>query len=77
MNTLSEYLKVNRITQAQFAAKVGVSQGSISRICRGTSGLSFRLAMKIDRATSGEVPVSSWADAPSAAPTPDTQRAAE
>jgi len=66
MTMLQEYLREQGLTQAQFAAEVGMTQGAVSRLCRRASGISLRRAVEIERATNGGVPASSWAD-----PTPE------
>ena len=51
---ISEWLEKQGMTQAAFAARIGVSQGRISQICAsGTDSLST--AARIAQATGGEV----------------------
>jgi DNA-binding transcriptional regulator YdaS (Cro superfamily) len=51
---ISDWLEKEGMTQAAFAARIGVSQGRVSQICAlGTDSL--RTAAKIERATGGEV----------------------
>lgn len=53
---ISEWLDKQGMTQAAFAARIGVSQGRISQICAvGTDSLS--MAAKIAEATRGQVTV--------------------
>jgi transcriptional regulator with XRE-family HTH domain len=65
MSILSNYLKETGLLQAEFAAKVGVGQGTISRLANGTMNPGLPLAIKIERATGGSVPVESWLEKPS------------
>jgi DNA-binding XRE family transcriptional regulator len=54
---LAEYLKRAGLTQAQFAASVGVHQPTISKLIRGAKRPSLRLALKI--AAAAGIPVES------------------
>jgi len=67
MSKLAEYLKAHSMTQAQFALKVGLTQGYIARLCRHGAVPKLETASRIERATDGEVPVSAWLLAPSEA----------
>ena len=60
MATLTEYLKSEGITQAQFASRVGVTQGYIAKLCAGLATPRLVMAYKIERETAGAVPVSFW-----------------
>ncbi|MDB6177918.1 helix-turn-helix transcriptional regulator [Paracoccus sp. Z330] len=60
MMTLSQHLESTGETQSAFAARVGVQQGTISKLVRQQITPSFKLAQKIEAATSGNVAVSSW-----------------
>lgn len=60
MGTLNEYLRDNRITQSEFAARAGLSQSLISRLCNGAVAPTVDRAAHIERLTDGEVPMSSW-----------------
>ena len=62
MSKLRTYLDINSIRQADFAARIGVSQGTISRLASGHGVPSLLLAIGIERETGGEVPASSWVD---------------
>lgn len=59
MSTLSTYLKANGVTQEAFAEQIGVSQAHIAKIC-GVKKPSLAVALRIERATDGAVPASSW-----------------
>lgn len=48
------------ITRTEFAAKIGIEQGSLSDLCRGRSWLSRKTARAIERATGGEVTASDF-----------------
>lgn len=58
--TLAEYLKANRITQADFGKRVGVAQPVISRIVRGARAPRLSLALRI--AALAKIPVESLVD---------------
>lgn len=60
MMTLSEYLKINTIRQADFAARIGVTQGTVSRLCSGRMSPDMSMAARIQFETDGAVPVTVW-----------------
>jgi transcriptional regulator with XRE-family HTH domain len=61
MMNLKSYLKANGITQEQFASRVGVTQGSLSKIASGPeANISLDTALKIEDATSNAFPVTYW-----------------
>jgi transcriptional regulator with XRE-family HTH domain len=62
MMTLTQYLDAKKITQAEFARRLGVNQGTVSKLCRAGRP-SWRLAARIEDETGGAVPVSVWAKA--------------
>jgi DNA-binding transcriptional regulator YdaS (Cro superfamily) len=55
-NKLASYLKANGITQADFAPRVGITQGALSKLCNG-GGASPETALAIERVTDGAVKV--------------------
>lgn len=57
---LAEYLAHENQTQAEFAARLGLTQGNVSKMCRGQRLPSLPLAAEIERATGGLVPMSVW-----------------
>lgn len=59
MEHLTTYLKANGLTQADFAARVGVTQGALSKICNGRNP-DLEVAIAIERETGGAIPVASW-----------------
>ena len=61
MMTLKQYLDSKNLTQAEFAARIMSTQGTVSKLCGGRKP-SWELAAKIERATDGNVPVAIWAD---------------
>lgn len=70
MSTLDQYLKEKQIVQSAFAEVLGVTQATVSRLCKqGAAGPSFDLAVQIERATDGGVPVYSWPRFRAIAPT--------
>ncbi|MTH61422.1 helix-turn-helix domain-containing protein [Paracoccus litorisediminis] len=60
MVTLDIHLLQSGEKQADFAQRVQVRQGTISKLCRRQMTPSLRLAQRIERATGGKVPVSVW-----------------
>lgn len=60
MTKLREYLERTGMTQAAFAERVNLNQGTVSKLCRRSTGISLAVAARIERATDGEVPVASW-----------------
>lgn len=60
MEKLSSYLSSQKITQRQFAEAVGVDQSVVSRLTRLEMMPSLELAVKIQNATGGAVPATSW-----------------
>ncbi|WP_108131061.1 helix-turn-helix domain-containing protein [Gemmobacter caeni] len=60
MTNLSSFLVETSETQVEFAKRVGVSQGTISKLCAGQITPSLPLAVRISRATGGRVPVDVW-----------------
>ena len=60
MMTLTQYLDAEKLTQAEFARRLGLSQGTVSKLCAGRRP-SWELAINIERETAGKVPVSIWA----------------
>ena len=48
---LSAYLERNQLTQTQFAAQIGVTQGYISQLLSGRVKCSPEIALKIERTT--------------------------
>lgn len=62
MNALHDYLIKAAYTQKRFADAVGVDQSVISKLSRGRTSPGLDLAVKIERATGGAVPASSWVE---------------
>lgn len=60
MTQLLSYLKATKTRQADFAAIVGVSQATVSKLIGGSVAPSLELAVRIERATGGEVKATSW-----------------
>lgn len=58
---LSKWLDEHGEDREKFAAKIGIVRTSLDRICRGDRRPGWELALKIEKATKGEVPVSMWA----------------
>lgn len=58
---LATYLKTNRITQAQFANDVGITQGALSKLCSSNGEfIALDTALRIEKATGGAVPMTAW-----------------
>lgn len=53
--TLSEYLKTNDLTQAEFAALIGKSQGMVSHWINGRHPVEAKDAKQIETVTKGAV----------------------
>jgi len=53
--TLDQYLTSGEVTASEFAAKVGVTEASISRIRKGTQNITRDLMAKIISASNGKV----------------------
>lgn len=51
---LATYLADNGITQSDFAAKIGITQGALSKLCNG-GGASAETALAVERETAGAV----------------------
>lgn len=51
---LSEWLSTNKVTQAQFADTLDVTQGRVAQVVKGGTN-SLKLALKIKEATGGGV----------------------
>ena len=62
--TLPQYLDLTKTTQASFADRLGVAQGTISKLCneRNPRRPSWGMAARIEKETGGAVPVSVWAN---------------
>lgn len=60
MTHLATYLKQSSTRQSDFAQRVGVSQGVVSRLARGLALPSLALAIRIEAETGGRVSVRSW-----------------
>lgn len=58
--TLSEYLASEKLTCAEFASRLGVTDSAVSRWSRRRRCPGLALALKIAQATKGRVPVASW-----------------
>jgi DNA-binding XRE family transcriptional regulator len=60
MSTLREYLEKAKITQKDFADIIEVKQATVSRLASQAMLPSLNLALRIELATGGKVPVSEW-----------------
>jgi transcriptional regulator with XRE-family HTH domain len=69
MTDLGAYLSSRNISQRAFAARLGVHQSIVSRLCRREIRPGLDLAFHIQRETHGAVPAESWVEC--AAPSPD------
>jgi DNA-binding transcriptional regulator YdaS (Cro superfamily) len=65
---LNEIIKTSGETQTVWAGRFGVSKSYLSDILNGNRTPSLHVAVRIERATGGAVPASSWV--PEAAPRP-------
>jgi transcriptional regulator with XRE-family HTH domain len=64
MSNLSDYLTQNGIRQEEFAARIGVTQATVSRLKDRLIKPSIKVAADIERETGGAIPAASWADCP-------------
>lgn len=55
-----QYLKRNGLSQKEFAATVGCSGAHLNEIIKGKKTPGLELAFEIDKATAGEIPLTSW-----------------
>lgn len=60
MVTLANYLKSKNETQAHFAARVGMTQGNVAKLCGENPKISLETALRIEDATGGVVTVETW-----------------
>lgn len=60
MLKFKEYLYMNRLTRKEFAKHIGYSTTYLDRIASGERLPGDGLALIIEKATNGAVPVSSW-----------------
>ena len=67
MMTLDAYLKAHKISQADFAAAIGVKQPTVHRWTRGEKP-SMDVAAKIQNETGGAVPLHVWVQSQLTAP---------
>lgn len=58
--TLRDWLAENKVTQKEFSAHIGITQGVLSRLCAGHMQPRIETAILIQRATRGEVLPASW-----------------
>lgn len=61
---LDQYLSARKLTDAAFAAIVGMSQSQVNRLRRGLSQPSWETVAVIERATDGKVCASDFLPAP-------------
>lgn len=61
---LTDWLKDNKVTQTDFAERIGVTPGFISQICSGTSRPGLDRIGAIHRETLGQVTAADWIDLP-------------
>lgn len=64
MVDLPTYLRHHGFTQEEFARLSGLSQGTVSKLCAGSVGISLATAAKIERVTKGEVSMAVWLSKP-------------
>lgn len=73
MTRLQSYLDQANLRQSEFAALVGASQATISKLARGAVQPGLDLAVAIERATAGAVLATSWVPEPPSADAGQTQ----
>ena len=57
---LEQYLSAHKLTQQEFASRVGITQSRVSRILSGSRGMPHRLLQRIYEATEGAVTPNDW-----------------
>lgn len=62
MEQLRTYLAQHGISQAAFAALIGVNESTVSRYLKGPVKPSWDTARTIEQITKGQVPLSAWAE---------------
>jgi plasmid maintenance system antidote protein VapI len=60
MMTLQDWLDKHEVSQTGFAEALDVRPSTINDLCNGRRRPSLELAVKIERATFGQVPPASW-----------------
>jgi len=60
MTQIQRYLSDTGMTQTELATLIGISRGHMSEITSGKKTPGLALAIAIERATNGAVPVMSW-----------------
>jgi len=60
MTQLRTFLQKSGIKQSDLATRLGISRGYMSELVSGDKSPGRELAVKIERATRGGVPVQSW-----------------
>lgn len=64
MSKLRDHLEKQSIRQSDFAARIGATQGMVSRLINGVLLPSLKMAIAIERETCGAVPANSWSADP-------------
>ncbi len=59
---VARYLKAKKMKPAHLAAAAGIARGTLSNLLSGKTGCGLAVALKIERATRGAVPVKAWGD---------------
>lgn len=68
MSALGQYLSDNKLTQTEFAQRIGVTPGRVHQLLNGKDGKpSLELAAKIESVTNGAVSFQDWLPAGEAA----------
>ncbi len=68
---LAAYMERHKISDADFAAKIGKDRSVVNRIRRGDVRPTLDVAAQIEAITEGEVPMQAWVlDQPAEAETP-------
>lgn len=60
MSKLANHLKERGLTQVQFAERIGITQGALSKLCGDAPRLSLETAAAIERETGGAVQITDW-----------------
>ncbi len=60
MNALDRYLRRTKQSCAMFAARIGVKDSSVWRWAKDKRAPTLTMAIRIEKASEGEVPIASW-----------------
>lgn len=65
-DALRSWLKDQKVKPAEFARRIEYDRSNFHNLLAGNIGVSLQVALKIERATDGAIPMSAWAEAKAA-----------